>query len=72
MIGRRLDTPRADDGPLELRGALHIAVAERPDPALLPNVLAAWRQLAARHPGGPQPPASVEEAMVRYGTAVAN
>ncbi len=71
MIGRRLDAPR-DDQPIDISGSLHITVIDRPDPALLPNVLAAWGELAARYPDGPRPPASVADAITRYGSAAAN
>ena len=68
MIGRRLDAAR-DDGRIDMTGALHIAVLERPDPSLLPNVLAAWRELAARYPDGPRPPESIDDAVARYGSS---
>ncbi len=71
MIGRRLDHPR-DDAAIELSGGLHIAVAEHPDRALLPNVLAAWHDLARRYPDGPRPPASIADAVARYGAIDVN
>lgn len=40
--------------------------------ALVPAVLAAWRELAEKYPGSPQPPASVEEAIAIYGTPAAD
>ncbi|HVV84097.1 MAG TPA: hypothetical protein VHE35_13570, partial [Kofleriaceae bacterium] len=64
MIGRRLDAPPPES--LTITGPLHILVVERPDPAYLPRVLAAWRELAGRYPDGPRPPASLEEATDRY------
>ena len=66
FIGRRLDAPPPEA--IALVGTIHIAIAEHPDPALLPNVLAAWQELATRYPdAGPTPPASVEDAIARYG-----
>ena len=66
LIGRRLDAPPPES--VELTGTIHVAVAEHPDPALMPQVLSAWQELASRYPeSGPQPPASVDEAMARYG-----
>lgn len=35
--------------------------------ALLPTILQLWREIAARDPDGPEPPASVEEAYAIYG-----
>lgn len=35
--------------------------------ALLPDLLDAWREVAALYPDAPQPPASVEEAIAIYG-----
>ena len=39
---------------------------------LMPAVLAAWREVAADHPDGPQPPGSVEEAIAIYGPPADN
>jgi hypothetical protein len=71
LIGRRLDAPPPETA--ELIGTIHIAVAEHPDPALLPAVLSAWQELASRAPdAGPRPPATVDEAMARYGAIDVN